>query len=273
MIDILVTNDDGVFAPGILALAQAMRAFGTVAVVAPATNQSASGHKRTVFQDIAVDEVTLADDSKAWAVAGSPADCVALAALGVIEWPPRMVVSGINRGQNMGQDITYSGTVTAAFEAAIHGLPALAVSLVDHSAARVEDYQPAAQIAARVVASMLEHVLPPLTILNLNVPAQPPIRGLRLTRQGISVYQDDVEHAGNIYRVIWPPQTGIPGGITDEGTDLWAVHNGYASLTPLHLDMTAHPFLSNLASWDITIQPSPPAPTVLDSVPIPESEE
>ncbi len=260
MTDILITNDDGVFAPGILALAQAMRRFGSVQVVAPATNQSASGHKRTVFQDIAVDEVVLADGSTAQAVAGSPADCVALAALGVIEWPPKVVVSGINRGQNMGQDITYSGTVTAALEAAIHGLPALAVSLVNHSADKVEDYTLAAEIAARVVESLLEQRLPPLTILNLNVPAAAPIRGLRLTRQGVSVYEDGVEHEGNIYRVLWPPQVGISGLTDDEGTDLWAIHHGYASLTPLHLDMTAHQFLTRLAAWDITIPPSPPAP-------------
>ncbi len=253
MTDILVTNDDGVFAPGLLALAQAMRRFGDVQIVAPATNQSASGHKRTVYQDIAVDEVTLADGSTARAVAGSPADCVALAALGVVEWPPKIVVSGINRGQNMGQDITYSGTVTAALEAAIQGHPALAVSLVNHSADKVEDYLAAAEIAAHVVESMLNHTLPPLTILNLNVPATGPIKGLRLTRQGVSAYEDGVERTGNIYRVLWPPQTGIPGGIDDEGTDLWAVHNGYASLTPLHLDMTAHHFLSRLAAWDITI--------------------
>src|SRR5688500_3183306 len=109
---ILVTNDDGVAAPGLLALAQAMRSLGRIEVVAPASNQSASGHKRTVFQDILIESVKLSDDTFARSVAGSPADCIALAALGVVEWPPRIVVSGINRGQNMGQDITYSGTVT-----------------------------------------------------------------------------------------------------------------------------------------------------------------
>ena len=123
---ILVTNDDGVQAPGLFALAEAMRSLGEVDVVAPARNQSASGHKKTLFTDIPVEKTTLRDGSPALAVDGSPADCIALTALGMSRWPPRLVVSGINRGANMGQDITYSGTVTAALEATINGVPRLA---------------------------------------------------------------------------------------------------------------------------------------------------
>lgn len=250
---IVVTNDDGVLAPGIQALAAALRPLGRVEVVAPASNQSACGHKRTVFQDILVEEVALPDGTPARAIAGSPADCIALAALGVVDWPPRVVVSGINRGQNMGQDITYSGTVSAALEATIQGIPAVAVSLAHHNANRVEDYEVAAQVAARVVARVLEQGLPPFTILNLNVPPGPHVKGIRLTRQGVSIYQDDVERDGDHYRVLWLESDGVMGQINEEGTDLWAVHNGYASLTPLHLDMTAHRFLADLAAWDITI--------------------
>lgn len=250
---ILVTNDDGVNAPGIQALAAALRDLGTVEVVGPAINQSASGHKRTVFQDILVEEVTLADGNTATAVSGSPGDCIALAALGVAHWPPDVVVSGINRGQNMGQDITYSGTVSAAFEAAIQGIPAVAVSLAQHDASKVEDYVVAAQIAARVVAHVLERGLPPMSILNLNVPGGAHVKGIRLTRQGASIYNDGVERVGNNYRVLWVATAGVMGRTDEEGTDLWAVHNGYASLTPLHLDMTAHRFLADLAAWDITV--------------------
>lgn len=250
MPDILVTNDDGVQAPGILALAKAMRVFGSVQVAAPARNQSASGHKKTLFTDIPVAETQLADGTPAIAVSGSPADCIALAALGLVpDWPPRIVVSGINRGGNMGQDITYSGTVTAALEATIQGVPAVAVSLVNRDADKVEHYEAAAQIAVSVVRKVLEKKWPPLTVLNVNVPAGA-VKGLRLTRQGLRIYADEMARNGDICQIVGPE----PGGVTDEeGTDLWAIHNGYASLTPIHLDLTAHRFLADLAAWDITL--------------------
>lgn len=123
---ILVTNDDGLNAPGIFALAQAMKKFGEVRVSAPSSNQSASGHKKTLFTDIPFEHTQLSDGTPALSVTGSPADCIAVSALGATKWPPRLVVSGINRGANMGQDITYSGTVTAALEACIHAVPAVA---------------------------------------------------------------------------------------------------------------------------------------------------
>ncbi|MBZ0279916.1 MAG: 5'/3'-nucleotidase SurE [Anaerolineae bacterium] len=250
MPDILVTNDDGVQASGVLALATAMRVFGTVQVIAPSRNQSASGHKKTLFTDIPIAETQLADGTPAIAVSGSPADCIALAALGLItDWPPRIVVSGINRGGNMGQDITYSGTVTAALEATIQGVPAVAVSLVNRDADKVEDYEAAAQIAVSVVRKVLEKKWPPLTVLNLNVP-NGEVKGLRLTRQGVRIYADEMTRVENICQIVGPE----PGGMTDEeGTDLWAIHNGYASLTPIHLDLTAHRFLADLAAWDITL--------------------
>jgi 5'-nucleotidase len=245
---ILVTNDDGVHAPGMLALTQALRQLGEVQVIAPSKNQSASGHKKTLFQDIQFSQTALDDGTPAIAVAGSPADCIAIAALGIAEWPPRIVVSGINRGANMGQDVTYSGTVTAALEATIQGVPAVAVSLANRDADKPEHYRGAAEMAVQVVKSALEKSIPPFTILNLNVPAISPINGLRLTRQGLRVYADELEINGDICRIVGPE----PGGVTDEeGTDLWALHNGFASLTPLHLDLTAHRFLADLAAWDI----------------------
>ncbi len=247
---IVVTNDDGVQAPGILALAQAMRELGTISVIAPMLNQSATGHKKSLMTDLPVGEVTLADGTRAISVGGSPADCIALAALGVLEWPPALVVSGINRGPNMGQDITYSGTVTAALEATINGVPAVAVSLNQRNANAVDDYKEAARVAVQVVKMALQRPLPPLTILNVNVPAVPKVKGIRMTRQGIRIYQDELDRDGNICRIVGPE----PSGYTDEvGTDLWAVHNGYASLTPIHLDLTAHRFFAELAAWDITV--------------------
>jgi 5'-nucleotidase len=245
---ILVTNDDGVHAPGLLALAQAMRRFGEIAVSAPSINQSASGHKKTLFQDIPTSLTQLADGTPAISVGGSPADCIALCALGLAPWPPRLVVSGINRGANMGQDITYSGTVTAALEATIHAVPAVAVSMDQIDADEVDDYRTAADVAAVVVERALEKVLPPFTILNVNVPRGTDVKGIRLTRQGVRVYRDALVKNGDIYRIAGDP----PGGmLEDEGTDLWAVHNGYASLTPIHLDLTAHHFMASLAAWDV----------------------
>lgn len=255
MTHILVTNDDGVHAPGIQALAAALRDLGDVEIAAPAINQSASGHKRTVFQDIAVEAVTLENGMKASAIHGSPADCIALAALGVVTWPPRIVVSGINRGQNMGQDITTSGTVSAALEASLHGIPAVAVSLAKYGANTVAEYELAAEIAKEVVRHVLIHSLPPFTILNLNVPPTAFVKGIRLTRQGVSEYEDALEHdeAANTYKVLWMTNAAISGKTDEPGTDMWAVHNGYASLTPIHLDMTAHRLLAELSAWDITL--------------------
>lgn len=246
---IVVTNDDGVQAPGILALTMAMRQLGDVRVTAPSSNQSASGHKKTLYQDIPIAETTLGDGTPALSVTGSPADCIAVAALGLIPWPPRLVVSGINRGENLGQDLTYSGTVTAALEATIHGVPAIAVSLADRIGDKVEDYQRAAEIALVVARYVLQKSLPPFTILNLNVP-QGPVRGIRITRQGVRIYRDALEYDDGVVRIAGEPPTGV---LDEEGTDLWALANGYASLTPIHLDMTAHRFLADIAAWDIQI--------------------
>jgi len=147
----------------------------------------------------------------------------------------------------MSQDITYSGTVTAALEACIHGVPAIAISLSDRFADDVKEYETAAQIAVTIARKVLQNKLPPFTILNVNVPVGA-VKGIRLTRQGIRQYNDALELNGNIARVVGDP----PSGDVDEiGTDLWAVHNGYASVTPIHLDMTAHRFLADLAAWDV----------------------
>ncbi len=248
---ILVTNDDGVHAPGLQALAEAMQSLGQVAIIAPASNQSASGHKKTLYTDIAIEDTTLANGLSAVGVHGSPADCIALAAMGLRDWPPDLIVSGINRGENLSQDVTYSGTVTAALEGAIHGIPALAISLANRSADAVDDYRIAAETALMVAQSILQHKLPPLTILNLNVPLGRP-KGLRITRQGVRIFRDAMERgAEGVVRIGGEPPTGI---LDEAGTDLWAIETGYASLTPIHLDMTAHRFMADLAAWDIEIK-------------------
>ncbi|MEM6281604.1 MAG: 5'/3'-nucleotidase SurE [Chloroflexota bacterium] len=248
---IVLTNDDGVDAPGILALARALRPLADrLQVIAPAENQSMSGHKITLFQDIRIEtDRTIDNNIPAVAVHGSPADCIALASHGLVEWPPRLVVSGINRGANMGQDVVYSGTVSAAMESSIQGVPAVAVSLDNATANHPDDYAAAAQVAAQVVKAALQHGIPPFTILNINVPDVDAVRGIRLTRQGVRIYRDELEYSasGQYVKVVGDAPTGV---VDEAGTDLWAVHNGYASLTPLHLDLTAHMFMAELAAWD-----------------------
>ena len=254
MTSIMVTNDDGYDAPGILALALAMSELGDVQAAAPGSNQSASGHKKTLYQDIHYDRMAIGGGIPTLVVSGSPADCIAVAMLGLVEQRPDIVVSGINRGENMGQDLTYSGTVTAALEAAIHGLPAIAVSLADHEADCLEDYRVAARAAALIVKQVLRQGLPPFTILNVNVPKaarMEDLRGIRLTRQGIRIYRDRLRSVGaGTVRV----EGESPAGHTDEiGTDVWAVHRQYVSVTPVHLDMTAHQFMANLEAWDLRL--------------------
>lgn len=249
MTTLLLTNDDGVDAPGLLALAQALAPIATLHIAAPAHNQSASGHKRTLFNDIRIAETQLANGHSALSVDGSPADCIALCAMGLRPWPPRLVISGINRGENLSQDLTTSGTVTAALEAVIHGIPALAVSLANPQAMAASDYAEAGRIVVSVINHMLKHDLPPLTMLNLNIPASD-VKGIRLTRQGVRIYRDELERDGDVVRIVGEPPTGV---LDEAGTDIWAVHEGYASLTPIHLDMTAHQFFAELAAWDINI--------------------
>jgi 5'-nucleotidase len=248
---VLLTNDDGIDAPGIRAVAHALSQQGhTIRIIAPGENQSMSGHKITLFQNIRIEERTVAGTFPGVAVYGSPADCIALAALGLVNWPPRLVVSGINRGANMGQDVFYSGTVSAALEATIQGIPAIAVSLDNQQANDVATYAEAARITVQVVAKALQHDLPPFTALNVNVPGVDAVKGIRLTRQGVRIYRDELERSadGQTVRVIGEPPTGV---LDDIGTDLWAVHNGYASLTPMQLDLTEHSFLAALAAWDL----------------------
>lgn len=248
---ILVTNDDGVTSPGLLALAQAMRSLGTVTVMAPSRNWSASGHVKTMHKPLRVEPVSLADGSPAVATSGAPSDCVALALMGVVEAPVDLVVSGINPNANLGYDITYSGTVTAAMEATIFGRPAIAVSTELDPAV---GFGPAAACALRLARKVLAAGLPPNLLLNLNVPGLPEseLRGFRVTRQGLRVYRDALvrreDPRGRPYYWIGGDP---PDGLIEPGTDFAAMADGWASITPLQLDLTAPGFLDALAAWDV----------------------
>jgi 5'-nucleotidase len=249
---ILVTNDDGVTAPGLLELAQAMRQHGRVSVLAPDHNWSASGHVKTMHRPLRVKDVELADGSPALASDGAPSDCVALALLGLLEEKVDLVVSGINPNANLGHDVTYSGTVTAAMEAVIWGLPGIAVSLDSPANHRGRlDYSAAGQVASQVVRMFSTSGLPVHTLLNVNVPYLPfeQLNGFRITRQGQRVYRDSLDRRldprGRPYYWIGGE---APGGLPEPGTDIGALAEGAVSITPLQLDLTDTGLLSQLAS-------------------------
>ncbi|MBI4732023.1 MAG: 5'/3'-nucleotidase SurE [Chloroflexi bacterium] len=251
---ILVTNDDGVQAPGLLALAQAMRGLGRVTVFAPDRNWSASGHVKTMDRPLRAREVTLADGTTALSTDGAPSDSVALALLGVVKEKIDLVVSGINPHENIGHDVTYSGTVTAAMEAVIGGVPGMAVSL--HSPEEfhgVLEYGTAAQVARRVAESVLKAGLPEGVLLNVNVPylGEDEIKGFMITRQGLRVYRDALDARkdprGKPYYWIGGE---FPIGVDEEGTDYGALKAGYVSITPLQLDLTAREAMEKMKKWE-----------------------
>jgi len=251
---ILVTNDDGVQAPGILALAQAMRRIGQVTVFAPDRNWSASGHVKTLERPLRVHETLLADGTTAFMSDGAPSDCVALPLLGFVD-KIDLVVSGINPNSNIGHDVTYSGTVTAAMEAVIAGVPGIAFSLAsqDKPANVPTDYGPAGQIAEIVAKKVLEEGLPEGVVLSVNVPylSVEAMKGILVTRQGLRVYRDAldrrVDPRGHPYYWIGGEP---PGGVDEEGTDVGALLAGYVSVTPLQLDMTNYRAMEVLKSWE-----------------------
>ena len=251
---ILVTNDDGVLAPGLLALAQEMRKLGRVSILAPDRNWSGGGHVKTLDRALRVREYHLADGSTAFASDGAPSDCVALATLGYFKEKIDLVVSGINVGANLGHDVTYSGTVTAAMEAVIAGVPGVAVSLeVLEGHAGEIDFSIAAQAAGRVAQRVLENGLPDEILLNVNVPylaSSEMMRGFRLTRQGLRVYHsrldEGVDPRGKPYYWI---AGDAPTGVSERGSDIGALADGYVSVTPLHLDLTAYRALTDLNTW------------------------
>jgi 5'-nucleotidase len=250
---ILVTNDDGVTAPGLLALAQAMRSLGKVSILAPDRNWSGGGHVKTLDRPLRIKEISLADGSVALASDGTPSDCVALALLGLLPEKVDLVVSGINPMANLGHDVTYSGTVTAAMEAVIWGVPAMAVSLnTDDNHLGALDYGPAAEYARQITRTIRQHHLPAGILLNVNIPYLPldQIKGTQITRQGLRVYRDRldqrVDPRGRAYFWIGGE---APTGIPEKGTDFGALSEGYVSITPLQLDLTAYPALHLLGNW------------------------
>jgi 5'-nucleotidase len=257
MPNILITNDDGCQAPALTALAEALARLGRVTVFAPDHNWSAAGHTKTMHKPLRISEGSLPDGTPLYTTTGTPSDCVGLALLGVVPAQPDLVVSGINQGSNLGHDITYSGTVAAAMEAAVYGIAAIAASQEEDGEAR-GDLKFAAQVVAGLAKRVLAQGLPPNTFLNVNFPSSPSaeVRGIQVTRLGRRVYRDVLiertDPKGRPYYWIGgDPPTGEP----DDGTDIGALARGYVSVTPLNLDMTDEGLLSALAGWDLSKTP------------------
>jgi 5'-nucleotidase len=251
---ILVTNDDGVTAPGLLALAQEMRKLGKVTVFAPDRNWSASGHVKTMDRPLRVRETVLADGTSAFACDGAPSDCVALPLLGFLPEEINLVVSGINPNANLGHDVTYSGTVTAAMEAVIAGVKGIAVSLNSPEGHKGPlDYSTAAIVARRVAEKVIANGLPEGIVLNVNVPylKENELAGYMITRQGLRVYRDALDARldprGKPYFWIGGE---APTGVFEAGTDFGALEDGYVSITPLQLDLTSYKAMDVLKKWE-----------------------
>lgn len=242
---ILVTNDDGIHSEGLAALAEALASLGQVTVVAPDREKSAASHALTLHRPVALRRVR----ERVFMVDGTPADCVYLGGLSVMERKPDLVASGINRGGNIGDDVTYSGTVAAAFEGTILGIPSFAISQIgfEHF-----DFTAAARVAQGVARRILRDGLPDDVLLNVNVPGGT-VRGLRCTRQGKHLY-DQVVHEAHDPRgrkYYWVGAGEATETEQDEDTDYTSVKRGYVSVTPLHLDLTHRRFLQVLQSdWE-----------------------
>ncbi len=246
---ILVTNDDGVRAQGIQFLAEALSKLGEVIVVAPDRERSAVGHALTLHHPLRAVKL----DVNIFAVDGTPTDCVNLGIHSLLPFKPDIVVSGINRGGNLGDDITYSGTVSAAMEATLMGIPAFAVSLITDGEG--SNYQAAASFAVKLARTIFREGLPADTFLNVNVPDLPTdsLLSALITRQGKRVYEGTIESKvdprGRDYYWIGTADLNF---IDLEGSDYTAVSRGHISVTPLHLDLTNYDSFAQLSRWNLT---------------------
>jgi len=243
----LISNDDGIFAPALRRLKDELAPLGRVVIVAPDRDQSATSHSLTLHRPFRIHR----HDEDVFSVDGTPTDCVVTAFYGLLDARPDMVISGINHGPNMGEDVFYSGTVAAALEGTLQGVPAIAASLVTRE---LTDFAEPARFVARLVQRMLEHGLPRRQLLNVNIPHRPweEIQGVRVTRLGSRRYQDTlirkVDPRGRDYYWIggedpvWEPL---------EGSDFSAVHEGWISVTPMRPELTDEDALEDLRAWSL----------------------
>jgi len=244
---ILVTNDDGIASPALAQLKRVLSPFGRVITIAPDRNQSASSQSLTLHRPLRIQET--AEDT--YSVDGTPTDCVLVAFHGQLGDPPDLVVSGINHGPNMGEDVFYSGTVAAAIEGVLQGVPGIAASLVTRAQT---DFKTPADVVGRLVRQVLERGLTRRLLLNINIPFRPAndLKGVKLTRLGTRLYADTlvrkVDPRGKDYYWIggedpvWQPE---------EGSDFHTVHEGFVSVTPMRLEFTDQQALADMQGWGL----------------------
>ena len=248
---ILLSNDDGIFADGLQALYESLRDIGDLFVIAPDTEQSAVGHAITLYNPLRVKEIKGRNGFQGYAVNGTPADCVKLGIKAILNEKPDLVVSGINRGSNLGKNIIYSGTVSVATEGVIMRIPSIAFSITSHENPM---YEIAADFAAKLVSLVLEKGLPEGTLLNVNVPNLPQkkIKGLKVTRQGESrfdeIFQKRTDPRNDTY--FWMDGVYLKTEDDDSADDV-AIDQGYISITPINYDLTNYNFLKELKDWEI----------------------
>lgn len=257
MMRVVLTNDDGIDAPGLLAARQALEEIAEVLVVAPDRNRSGVGRSISFGAPLHVEKREMADGATGYACTGTPVDCVRLVALGLLDFEPDIVVSGINHGENLGDDITYSGTVAAAFEGIVIGVPGVAASLCMnrpwHAGEAGEDlhFGPVAEFTARLAKVALDD-LPPGRILSVNAPNLPEVKGARITRLGRRFYTDElIEVRDERGRVGYDIYNNPPGHHKEEGTDFAAIERGEISVTPVHLELTDAAGIKELDSWNV----------------------
>jgi 5'-nucleotidase len=251
---ILLTNDDGIYAPGLAALERELQRLGDVYVVSPSTEQSGVGHSITYLSPLVVKELFKGSQRRGWAVEGSPADCVKI---GIFEFCPRLpdlVVSGINAGLNAGINVLYSGTVAAAIEGAFFGITSVAVSLEFDEEAR---FDRAAVLARGVIEQILNRGLPPGQLYNLNIPTaalDAPHRQVRIVPMGLSrgkeQYEKRIDPRGRSY--FWAMSDPVVHDATHE-TDISALRQGHVTLTPLDFDLTKRPLLAEMERWNFDV--------------------
>lgn len=259
---LLISNDDGISALGIRTLANTLVEAGhEVSVVCPDQERSATGHGLTLHHPIRAEEVTTIFHPAvhAWACSGTPADCVKLALWALLDSPPDLVLSGINHGSNLGTDVLYSGTVSAAMEGVIEGIPSVAFSLTSHTS---KEFEVAANFARSLVTQLEKHPLPELLLLNVNVPAVPPeaIAGVMITRQGIrryiDVFEKRVDPRGKTY--YWLSGEALLEDVEAASeladlvpTDVQATRENYITITPLQYNLTSVPGIASLKDWQL----------------------
>ena len=253
--NILISNDDGIYSYGLYELAKRMSALGKVSVVAPDKEQSAIGHAITMYQPLRCGKIKLYDlDIDAWWVNGTPADCVKLGIETLLPQRPDLIISGINDGENLGTDIIYSGTVSAAIEGSLFNIPSIAVSCVKNCNT---DFSAAAEAAFKVIKQVLEHGTGRNMLLNINIPETGNIdllKDVRITRLGVKKYRNNFEERKDPRGESYYWMTGeLIEDRAGEDTDIYAVRRGHISITPIYVDLTDYEEIEKIQGWNISL--------------------